>query len=232
MIKKSDLENDLASGMQKELLKQASSQAPNLSKVAECLHAVLEIFEAQGLSARANEVLELLKKISQSHKAKPVSEMPSINQLMEAGLTQRDMHEFAKGNPVAKAKLNLVLRSLGLSDHQIGKFIGTHNVMSEEQAKGIADPNRSFGKIFDWMENPNKPTNPSNIKPGEVIELESIAQPKSDWHTKGLTPEKMVENLKHHGTEFNMSDDLLDVDLSDDLLEVSDENLLSEDFED
>ena len=31
--------------------------------------------------------------------------------------------------------------------------------------------------------------------------------PKKDWHTEGLTPDKMVQNLLHHGTEFNMSDD-------------------------
>lgn len=65
-----------------------------------------------------------------------------------------------------------------------------------------------------------------------------------DRHTKGLTPEKMVKNLLHHGTEFNMSDDpfsldtnadddLLDMDLSDDLLLVDEADLPEiEDFED
>lgn len=51
----------------------------------------------------------------------------------------------------------------------------------------------------------------------------------SDPHTKGLTPEKMVENLKHHGIVFNLADDgkaddLLEVELADDNnLEVVDE---------
>jgi hypothetical protein len=169
--------------------------------------------------------------------------MPSIHKLMEAGLTQRDMHEFAKGNPIAKAKFNLVLRHLGYSDHQIGKFIGPTNVMSEADAKQVMDPNRSFGKIYDWMKNPAKPIDPNNPQPGEdisikslpmtgpgdtlrfeslkpkpskpgpgdeALEFKSIAQKKrsalTDHHTKSLTPEEEVENLKHHGTPFNMAD--------------------------
>lgn len=40
----------------------------------------------------------------------------------------------------------------------------------------------------------------------------------SDRHTKGLTAEKALENLKHHGTMFNMADvahaeDLLNADI-------------------
>jgi hypothetical protein len=59
-----------------------------------------------------------------------------------------------------------------------------------------------------------------------------------DPHIKGLTPERMVENLKHHGIVFNMTDDdkadtLLDVDLDDDNnLEVIEENPLDKSFED
>jgi hypothetical protein len=63
----------------------------------------------------------------------------------------------------------------------------------------------------------------------------------NDRHTKGLTPDKMINNLKHHGTVFNMAndgrddqkaDDLLNLEIGDDI-EVSDENGPSElDFED
>lgn len=59
----------------------------------------------------------------------------------------------------------------------------------------------------------------------------------SDPHTKGLTSEKMVENLKHHGIVFNMADDgkadtLLDVELSDDNnLEVVDPEIADKSFE-
>jgi hypothetical protein len=54
----------------------------------------------------------------------------------------------------------------------------------------------------------------------------SLQDPRkiSDKHTKGLTPDKMVKNLLHHGTEFNMSDDgstsTLDDNDVDDLLNL------------
>lgn len=83
-------------------------------------------------------------------------------------------------------------------------------------------------------------------------------KPKKDKHTAGLTSEKMIQNLLHHGTEFNMSDDgetindllaadmensesfddsnvddLLNSDFAIDDLAVSDEDAFSEmDFED
>jgi hypothetical protein len=198
---------------------------------------------------------------------------------MEAGLTQRDMHEFAKGSPIAKAKFNLILRGLGYSDHQIGRFIGPTNVMSEDDAKQVMDPNRSFSKIYDWMSNPTTPVDPSNLQPGEEFEgksllrpqydeklpkgpdelvFKSIAQKKSspDHHTKGLTPDKEVENLKHHGTVFNMAEDggidpefaellgspnfdvgasddeLMGMEIGEDTLEVFDNDSAIEDFED
>lgn len=36
-----------------------------------------------------------------------------------------------------------------------------------------------------------------------------------DRHTKGLTPESMVENLKRHGIPFNMADDNANIDILD-----------------
>jgi len=210
-MSKSLFEDELVFSMEKQLRKQGSAEKPSLSKAAECLHAALEIFEEQGLTARADQVLQLLQKIAQSNEARDVQQMPSVHKLMEAGLTQRDMHEFAKGSPVAKAKFNMILRGLGYSDHQIGKFIGPTNVMSEDDAKQVMDPNRSFGKIHEWLQNPTKPVDPVNPQPGEELEFKSIAQKKrsalTDRHTHGLTPEKEVENLKHHGTPFNMADD-------------------------
>jgi hypothetical protein len=235
---KSLFEDELISGMQQEMHKQASAQKPSLVQAAECLHAALEIFEEQGLTSRADQVLNLLQKIAQTNAAHDVQQMPSIHKLMEAGLTQRDMHEFSKGSPIAKAKFNIVLRTLGYSDHQIGKFIGPSNVMSEDDAKQILDPNRSFGKIQDWMRNPTKPVDPSNLQPGEEFEGKSLLRPQyddklpsgpdefvfksiadskkkvlSDRHTKGLTPEKEVANYKKHGTPFNMADDACAIDV-------------------
>lgn len=59
-----------------------------------------------------------------------------------------------------------------------------------------------------------------------------------DHHTHGLTPEKMVENLKQHGLVFNLvddtkaDDDLLEADVGDKALEVSDDDVFGRTFED
>lgn len=259
MIKKM-FEDEIIANMQKEMKKQASSseKVPQLTKAAECLHSALEIFEQAGIQRSANQILNVMQKIGQKYKAKPVQELLPLAKIMEAGLTQNDLKEFAKGNPIAKAKVNLVLRSMGLPEHQIAKFIGHHNIVSEEDAKKIIDPNRSFSKMFDWIQNPEGPTDPNNIEPGEALEFKSIA---GDKYTKGLTSKKQISNLEDHGTEFNMSDNMdasfdmnpsfdelfndgpfdidapfdaedhLDLELNDSL-EVFDKDVPFEDFED
>lgn len=217
-MSKSLFEDELMAGMEKQLRKQASAEKPSLAKAAECLHAALEIFEGQGMTARADQVLKLLQKIAQSNDARTdVMKMPTPKALMEAGLTDSDMREFAKGSPIAKAKFNLVLRSMGFSDHHIGQIIGPTNVMSEDEAKELIDPNRSYSKIWDFIKNPQEPFGeklpPRNIdekvEPGDAFEFKSkTAQKKrSDRHTKGLTSEKMTHNLKDHGHPMNLAND-------------------------
>lgn len=73
-----------------------------------------------------------------------------------------------------------------------------------------------------------------------LLKIAQKHDPKNDPHTKGLTSEKMVQNLLHHGTEFNMSDDnsadnLLNVDIGESPLTgvASEEDPMNEmDFED
>lgn len=55
---------------------------------------------------------------------------------------------------------------------------------------------------------------------------------KSDRHTKGLTPERMVNNLKQHGHPMNVADDHLADTEIEDTLEVSDGESELHDFED
>jgi hypothetical protein len=176
----------------------------------------LEIFEEAGMQSKADEVLSVLEKIAHtSGKVKQVQKLPALQSLMDAGITQRDIMEFTKGSPMAKAKLNIVMRSLGFTDHDIAKFMGAGNVMSEEDAKELIDPNRAFSKMWKWIQDPNAPMDEEEVKPGETLEFTSVAAKKKvrkpdkvkDWHTKNLSPEKMVANLKGHGTMFNMSDD-------------------------
>jgi hypothetical protein len=96
---------------------------------------------------------------------------------MREGFTNRDLMEFRRGSNIAVAKLNLAMSRLGYSDKARSQVLGA-KAMSEDAAQYI-------------------------------LGLQSTAQKKtkSDPHTKGLTPDKMVANLKHHGTEFNMADD-------------------------
>lgn len=216
MITKKVFEDDLIAGMQQELRKQASAETPNLIKAADCLHAALEIFEEVGLQKQADQVLDLLQKIAQHHttKSKPVQKIFPIQKLMENGVSQKDLMELAKGNPTAKAKVNLIMRSLGVPEEDIIKFVGH---MSEKDALDMVNPNRALSKIHEWIEDPHK------ISPGDVISGESLLPKedpqgedfltfkslakKKDPKTKGLTSNKQIENLKDHGTQFNNAAD-------------------------
>jgi len=94
----------------------------------------------------------------------------------------------------------------------------------EGEAEYRGSRRKSHGDEHDARKGkPHKPKNPTKIP--------------HDPHTSGLTPERMVENLKHHGIVFNMADDgkadtLLDVELDDNNLEVTEENPSDKSFED
>lgn len=72
----------------------------------------------------------------------------------------------------------------------------------------------------------------------EVFQILSKIATKHNGHTKGLTSERMIENLKHHGTVFNLADDnsindLLNAEIGEKELEVSDKDAEGDlDFED
>jgi hypothetical protein len=242
--------DELSLSMHKELIKQASDEQPNLVKAAECLHTALEILEEQGLQARADQVLQLLDKIAQGASLVKEAKIHSLQQLMEAGVTQHDLKEFARGSPKATAKLNLVLRKLGLSEHEIAKFLGPGKVMSEEAARKAISPNEP-GSLMEFKS--LAPSTP--VGEGEqAFEFKSLAlkkKPKNpgrpdkikDPATKGLTPAKEVKNLLEHGHPLNITmaddafaidgiDELMNMDIYDDTLEVSEKDMTIEDFED
>jgi hypothetical protein len=239
-MNKNVFEDELISGMQKELRKQASAEEPNLVKAAECLHAALEIFEEAGMQSKADQVLQVLEKIADGQVyVKQAVQITSLDQLMQAGVTTRDLKEFARGSEVATAKLNLVLRALDQSDHDITKLMGPGNLMSEEKAKKLLNTNNA-GSILDFQKSPSQAPGPDGSDQfsslaQDVLDAKKHKTP-SDKHTKGLTPDKEIENLKHHGTVFNMADDgaadLLDADVKEDTLEVFDKDIPLADFED
>jgi hypothetical protein len=213
-MKKMSFEAELIAGMQQELVKQASSE-PNLVKAAECLHAALEIFEEAGLQAKADQVLQVLETLSSgSSSVSRPNQTISIDQLMRAGVTQRDLREFSRGSQLASAKINMTLRKLGFSDREIAGFIGSDHVISEDKAQKLINPNETT-PILELRGDTNGLGAQNDASQLETLAQKLVKTPRkpsrpgkvSDRHTKGLTPEKEVENLKHHGTPFNMADD-------------------------
>lgn len=232
MIKKSVFENDLIVGMQTELHKMSSGELPDLVKAGECLHAALEILEDAGLQKHADMVLGVLEKIAHPG-AKDVQKMPRMQDLLRHGVTPKDLQQFGEGHHGARAKVNRALRNMGMDDAQIANFIGKHNVVPEEDlkrfemfTKWIEDPTASDvgpiqpGQSVSMKSLPSEPSLPTEVEGLEdpsvpkELSFESIAAPRKpgrpdkihDPHTSKLTPDKMVANLKHHGTEFNMPD--------------------------
>jgi hypothetical protein len=167
--------------------------------------------------------------------------MPTVQKLIEAGLTVADLQAFGRGEHGAKVRMNAVLHKLGLNDHEIAQFIGKHNMVPQHEIE-------TYQKFMGWMQEPTQmdsgpalpgqsvsmesmlpPSKDDQNPPGEELTFNSLAaRPRKprrpdtihpglshDGHTKKLTPERMIENLMHHGTVFNMANDGLDVSNAD-----------------
>jgi len=216
MIKKSVFEEDLVAGMHRELVKNATSQDPEgVETAVDYLNSAIDIFEDAGMKAQSDQVLRILAKIAITRP----QQYPSLQALMEHGVTPGDLKDISK-DQFSRARVNLALRKLGYSDEEIAGFLGIKNLMSEKEALEITNPEGTFSKILNWMQNPKEVFPSAELKEGDEFNISSVAQdhnfankkPKdprkiSDRHTKGLTPDKMVNNLKNHGTVFNMADD-------------------------
>lgn len=264
MIKKSLFAEELAAGMQRELQPfEKKAATTSLVDAVDYLHSAVEIFEEAGMTAKADQVLAILAKIA-TH-GTHVRQMPSMKALMEAGVTIKDIEGNKSDDKFATARLNRALRKLNLSDKEIAEFVGPNKVMSEDDIKMYLDPESSREKINDWFKDPAMPVDPMNPGKNEAIKFNSMTrtnpsgtskpdeftfksllasdeQPAkskhvTDTHSKGLTSEKMLNNLKNHGTVFNMADDgkandFLDLDINDAAMEVFDETPEDKTFED
>lgn len=199
--------------MHRELVKNATSQDPEgVEKAVDYLNSAIDIFEDAGLTTQADQVLRILAKIATTRP----QEYPSLQALMEHGVTPKDLKDLSK-DQFSRARVNLALRKLHYSDKEIAGFLGHKNLMSEKDTLEFANPKGTYSKILDWMQNPKEVSPSAELKEGDEFNISSVAQdqnearkkPKkiNDPHVKGLTPEKQIENLKHHGTVFNMVDD-------------------------
>jgi len=163
-----------------------------------------------------------------------------------------NLREMLDGDILARAKINKLLRNANKNSIEIINLIGKNNFMTQNEIEDALHPTsvRSVEKLYRTQEpaiigTPGQfihMTDEQYIDPDELLATAMEKRPKdptkiSDRHTKGLTSEKMVNNLKHHGTVFNMADDgsfdILDADI-DDNLTVSEDALtpIINDFED
>lgn len=245
-MKKSLCTDEIAIGMLDELKPELTKQASvNLVKAVDYLNTAFEILDNAGLTVQADKILAILTKMGGDNFYNASAKESPFQALLDVGVTYDDIMQFAKGNKLAIAKINKKLRELGFSEKDIQHLLGK-GYMSAKESDELMSPERSFTKIDDFIKNPFVVNPSSELKPGDEFEISTIASHKkmrdprkiSDSHTKGLTSEKMIQNLLHHGTEFNMADDgnaddLLNLEISDDDLEViENENDPEMDFED
>ncbi len=171
MIKKTLFADELMQGMQRELLPSMKKQGmTDLVKAAEYLHSAMEIFEEAGMTAKAEQILKILEKIAAKHDTK-VRTMPSIKELMQAGVTLDDMKNV--GSAFSRARVNTALRKLNYSDEEIQSFLG-NKFMTAEEAQDLLREDAPYNKFMDWMSNPATPIDPRNPQAGEEISFQSL----------------------------------------------------------
>lgn len=231
MIKNFPLANEIASNMEAQLqpLTIKNSSNANLERAIDCLQAAAEIFEESGHIKQANQVITVLSHFGNKNKA--LIALPSVGQMMEAGITMEDFEKLNAGNLKAKAKLNKVLYDLGYSHKEIVQALGEKHLMKREDAEAFLDPHSSSSKLLRLIQDPHGKDPGTEINEGDEVMIHSVAGKIIDRHTKGLTSEKQLKNLIDHGTQFNLSDDngaddLLALDIDDNDLEVLEGELM------
>jgi len=224
MIKKAIFEDELIVGMQRELRPHEEKQAMgNLVQAVEYLQAAAEILEEGGLTAKADQVLRILGKIVLAEsEAKEKDKSPADK--------DQDNDDFYK--KVMKWIEN-PHTPVNPDDPQPGEEISFKSLLNDPMNKEVKVGDELS---FTSLKEPITPSdddlvfkslaqelgllddNDARVKPRKPKNPLSIHDP----HTHRLTPEKMVANLKHHGTEFNMVDDGAADDLEEIIKDVTD----------
>jgi hypothetical protein len=166
MIKKSLFEDELIHGMQRELQSYDKKQGMNsLVKAAEYLHSAMDILEEAGHSAQANKILNILGKIVLSHGDHSDKVMRMIEETLEpveeTGSEPLNVDEFEPLSIEERMKMR-------------GKKDDTFVDDNDSQSKKDKE---FYEKVMKWIKNPTAPVDPSNPKPGEEIEMQSLLHP-------------------------------------------------------
>lgn len=233
MINKSVFENDLVLGMQRNLASQDQESAMNkLAQAVEFLNSAAELLDEVELSAHADRIVNLLEKVSQMK----VKHHSLLDKLSDAGINIFDPEYVGfKTDKKSKIRLNNELYGVGATEHEIEALIGKENTMSKLDVDKWASiygikskhhkPKVEVSKKVDVKkpevyeleidepvslpieEEMGTPKNPYVIEAQSKHKKPKDPRKISDRHTSNLTSEKMLKNLKHHGTVFNMADD-------------------------
>jgi hypothetical protein len=106
-------ESNILLGMHDQMMKLGSSKVPDLMQASEALQGALEIFEQAGLSRQADQVLQVLEKLGRGFTPqRPTTFEPTVRDLMEAGITQREINEAKRGNLLVRAKIEAIIEKL------------------------------------------------------------------------------------------------------------------------
>ena len=74
---KNTFEYEVLDGMHKSLIKQANNQnLDNVETAVDHLHSAMDIFDNQGLTSQADQILHILYKIAKKHKPKKPHSVP------------------------------------------------------------------------------------------------------------------------------------------------------------
>jgi len=246
MINKSVFENDLISGMQRNLASQEGDEAINkLAQAVEFLNSAAEILDEANLTTYADRIVNLLEKIAQMR----VKQHSLLDKLNEVGVDifSPEYSEF-KTDKKAKIRLNNALYGVGATEKQIEDFIGKEYAMSKLDVDKWASIYNLKSHHEPKFVDVKRMVDLSDKKPdvyeliiddednslGQSINLSQASDPRKikDRHTQNLTSEKMLKNLQHHGTVFNMADDGADKNSAKDLKNEKSEVVNLEDEED
>lgn len=201
---KNYLEAELAASMHKALIKKASNvEDNNLHNAVDYLNSAIDILQDAGLQSKANKVLKVLEKIAFAE-----NDDSPVDLSTDSNVNLDLLDQARKGDREAIIKVTTMLSEQGYSSELINNLL-----MPEPEETFVSEiseePIPSVDTMFTEASRKHKrPKDPRKI---------------SDRHTKNLTSEKMIENLKHHGTVFNAHD----ISFSDDLgnIEIDTDNL-------
>ena len=222
MIKQSVFKDELIAGMQRKLAEQyVTPEINDLPKAAEYLQSAMDLFEDIGMTNKAEQVLDILKKLA----AIPMPTLEGLeNFIKRYDLKLSDLNVLMeptthRNGPLKAKVMKIFMKPMGLSRRDIMGFYGNKaHLLSDPQIEHYSKTTsvEEATKAYPTMQEAKLHESP-NFNPGLEFPIKSIAEAIKDWRTQGLTSEQMIKNLLDHGTEFNMKSEEIHDKVPDEL---------------